>query len=81
MNDRPLSPSPSHLVVSDSEFAKRSAPGGRLPAGALAPKDHRGGNDWQGTGSGSPNAIAAERERQMRRERPDLVAKRAAKGK
>lgn len=82
MNDRPLSPSPSQLVVSDHEAVNRAASGGRLPVmGGLKPNDPRGGNDWQGLHAGSPATIAAKAEREHTRARPDLVAKRDAKGK
>jgi hypothetical protein len=82
MNDRPLTPTPSQLVVSDHEFVNRAAPPGRLPVkGGLKPNDHRGGNDWQGLHAGSPAAIAAAQERHDVRAKPDLVAKRERRGK
>jgi hypothetical protein len=78
--DRNATPSKSSIVLSDSEFAKRAAPG-RLAAGVLKTNDHRGGSDWTPVGSGSPAAIAGQAEHEIRRARPDLVAKRASKGK
>jgi hypothetical protein len=79
--DRPQTPTKSRIEVSDSELLKRAAPGGRVPAGALQPRDHRGGGEWQNISDGSPNAMAGQAERDYRRERPDVAARRAAKGK
>jgi hypothetical protein len=81
MNDRPLSPSPSHLVISDHEFRNRSAPPGRMPVAGPKTNDHRGGSDWTPIGAGTPAAVAGQAERDFRRERPDIQARREAKGK
>jgi hypothetical protein len=79
--DHDATPSKSSLVLSDHEIVNRAAPGGRLPSGALKANDARGGGDWTPLVAGSPNAIAATVEHHNVRARPDLVAKRAAKGK
>jgi hypothetical protein len=62
--------------LSDEEFAKRAAPGGRLPlAGA---KSKPGGGDWTNLSDGGANAVAAKAERVETRTKPALVAKRGA---
>jgi len=68
-------------ALHDSEIAKRAAPGGRVPVGGLKASDHRGGSSWTSVADGSPSAVAGQQERDFRRDRPDLVAKRAGKGK
>jgi hypothetical protein len=68
------------IFLSDQEIAKRAAPGGRLPA-AGAQNPVAGDAAWTPIGDGSPAAIAARAEREHTRERPDLVARRLAKGK
>jgi hypothetical protein len=65
--------------LSNSEVAKRQAPG-RLTR-AVTSGDVRGAPGWTPVGSGSPAAIAGQGEHEFRRARPDLVARRAAKGK
>jgi hypothetical protein len=67
------------VFLSDSEIAKRSAPGNLPVKGAVS--NAYGDAKWTPSGSGSPAAVAGRAEREDTRERPDLVAKRAAKGK
>jgi hypothetical protein len=77
--DRNATPSKSSIVLSDSEFAKRAAPG-RLPVkGAKDIGDRTG--QWTPIGSGSKAAIAGQAEHEMRRAKPELVAKRERAGK
>jgi hypothetical protein len=77
--DRNQNPSPTSTVLSDSEFAKRAAPG-RLPVkGATATVG--GDKGWTQIGSGSKAAIAGQMEHEARRAKPELVAKRDARGK
>jgi hypothetical protein len=61
--------------VSDEEFAKRSAPGGRLPMTKGARSDPAGGKATVIT-DGSPAAVAAKAERHDVRAKPALAAKR-----
>jgi hypothetical protein len=68
------------IILSDSEFAKRSAPGGRLPL-ATAKNNALGDPAWNSIADGGPRAVAAEAERQVRRERPELAQRRLAEGK
>jgi hypothetical protein len=79
MTNRPMSYKREYL--GEPEIVQRAAPGGRLPSNALKATDARGGGDWLPLQAGSPNAIAATVEHHNVRARPDLVAKRAAKGK
>jgi hypothetical protein len=65
--------------LSDEEFARRAAPGGRLPIKGA--KSNASGGEWVNIGDASPAAIAAAQERHETRAKPDLGAKRAAKGK
>jgi hypothetical protein len=77
--DRNAYPSKTTIALSDSEFQKRAAPG-RLPAkGATATVD--GDKGWTPIGSGSKAAIAGQAEHEMRRAKPELVAKRERAGK
>jgi hypothetical protein len=77
--DRNAYPSKTSIALSDSECAKRAAPG-RLPVkGATATV--AGDAKYTPIGSGSPAAIAGQAEHEIRRARPDLVARRLAKGK
>jgi hypothetical protein len=78
MGDRDLGS--KRVCLSDSEIAKRSAPGGRLPLKG-AKSNPYGDKGWTSITDGSPAAKAAEAERQVVREKPELVARRAAKGK
>jgi hypothetical protein len=68
------------IILSDSEFAKRAAPGGRLPLKG-AKNNAYGDKAYTPIGDGSPAATAADAERQVRRERPELVDKRQREGK
>jgi hypothetical protein len=77
--DRNLTPTKSSIVLSDSEFAKRAAPGGRMPIRGA--KSNAYGGDWTPIGDASPAAQAAAQERHETREKPDLAAKRARGGK
>jgi hypothetical protein len=72
--------SDKRVFLSDSELAKRSAPGGRTPV-ATAKSTVTGDPGWTGIGDATPATAAGSAERQFRRERPDIVAARAAKGK
>jgi hypothetical protein len=66
--------------LSDEEFAKRAAPGGRLPIKGA--KNTVGGDAaYTPIGDASPAARAAAAERQQARHQPDLVAKRQREGK
>jgi hypothetical protein len=67
------------IFLSDSEIAKRSAPGRLTRAVVSGAVD--GDKGWTPIGPGSAAAIAGQKEHEFRRARPDLVAKRAAKGK
>jgi hypothetical protein len=67
--------------LGEPEIMNRAAPGGRLPRGALKANDSRGGGDWTPLVAGSANAVAATVEHHDVRARPDLVAKRLARGK
>ena len=64
----------------DHEIAARAAPGGRLPVKG-AKSNASGDAGYTPIGDGSPAAIAAANERHDARARPDLVARRQAKGK
>jgi hypothetical protein len=64
----------------DEEFAKRAAPGGRLPLKG-AKNTVAGDAKWTPIGDATPAAIAAAQERHVTRAKPDLVAKRQRKGK
>lgn len=68
------------IVLSPEEFAKRAAPGGRMPVKS-ATATPAGDPGWTPIGDGTPAAIAAAQERHETRAKPALVAKRAAKGK
>jgi hypothetical protein len=68
------------VFLSDSEIARRAAPGGRLPVKG-AKSTVTGDPQWTQIGDASRAAIAAAQERHDTRERPDIVARRAAKGK
>jgi hypothetical protein len=74
-----MSPTRSSLQVSDHELKARLAPGGRMPTATKS--NALGDKGWTSVADGSPSAVAGEAERQVRRDRPELVAKRAAKGK
>jgi hypothetical protein len=76
--DRDLSQ--KRTFLSDSELAKRAAPGGRLPV-ATAKNNAYGDKAYTPIGHATPAAIAAKAEREHTRERPDLVARRQARGK
>jgi hypothetical protein len=78
--DRNQTPTKSSIQLSDSELVKRSAPGGRLPI-ATTKDNALGDKGWTSISEGSPSAVAGRAEREHTRERPDLVARRAAKGK
>jgi hypothetical protein len=78
--DRNQTPSKTAIQLSDSEFAKRAAPGGRLPVKGAADNTY-GDKGWTSIAESSPAAVAGEAERQVRRDRPEIVAKRASKGK
>ena len=78
--DRNQTPSKSSIVLSDSEVAKRAAPGGRLPV-ATAKNNAYGDSACTPIHDASPAAAAAAQERHDARAKPELVAKRAAKGK
>ena len=65
------------VPLSDEEFGKRAAPGGRLPLKG-AKSNPSGDAGWTQIGDASPAAHAAAAERQQVRARPDLVAKRDA---
>jgi hypothetical protein len=77
--DRNQTPSKTSIVLSDHEFAKRAAPGGRMPT--ATPSNTYGDAKYTPIGDGSPAAVAGEAERQIRRDRSKLVARREAKGK
>jgi hypothetical protein len=68
------------IILSNSEFQKRASPGGRLPL-TTAKNTVTGDKAWTPIHSGTPSAVAAEAERQVRRERPDVVARREKAGK
>jgi hypothetical protein len=78
--DRNQTPSKTSIVLSDHEFTKRAAPGGRLPVTG-AKNNAYGDAGYTPIADGSPAAVAGRAEREHTRERPDLVARRAAKGK
>jgi hypothetical protein len=80
MADRNATPSPTSLVLSSEEAAKRAAPG-RLPSSLAKANPNGDGPKYTQIGSGSPAAARGQVEHELRRARPDLVAKRAAKGK
>jgi hypothetical protein len=71
---------PASYPLPPEEFAKRAAPGGRLPIKG-AKNTVAGDAGWTPIGDGSPAAIAAAQERHETRAKPALVARRAAKGK
>jgi hypothetical protein len=77
--DRNQTPTKSSLVLSDSEFAKRSAPG-RLTR-AVTSADPSGAKGWTPIGSGSAAAVAGQVEHEARRAKPELVAKRQREGR
>jgi hypothetical protein len=80
MVDRNQTPSSTSIVLSDSEFAKRAAPGGRLPVGT-AKSNAYGDKAYTPIHDASAAAVAARAEREHTRERPDLVSRRDARGK
>jgi hypothetical protein len=63
-------------LLPDEEYAKRAAPGGRLPVKGA--KSNASGGDWVNIGDASPAAIAAKQERIQARSRPALAAKRGS---
>jgi hypothetical protein len=71
--------SSKRIILSDSEIAKRRAPG-RLTR-AVAPGAVTGDAGYTPIGSGSAAAVAGQAEHEARRAKPELVAKREAKGK
>ena len=77
--DRNQTPSKTSIVLSDSELAKRSAPG-RLPVKG-AKNTVAGDPQYTPIGSGSPAAIAGQAEHEAIRAKPKLVARREARGK
>jgi hypothetical protein len=80
MNSRPMTPTRGSIQLSDHEVMNRAAPGGRLPIrGAKSTVD--GDKAWTPIHDGSPAAAAAAQERHEARAKPELVAKRQAKGK
>jgi hypothetical protein len=68
------------VFLSDSELAKRSAPG-RLPVRGAKAAPGRGDAKYMQIGSGSPAAMAGQAEHEARRAKPELVAKRERAGK
>jgi hypothetical protein len=66
--------------LSPEEFAKRAAPGGRLPVKG-AKNTVAGDAKWTPIGDATPAAIAASQERHDARAKPHLVAKRQREGK
>jgi hypothetical protein len=78
--DRPLTPTKTSIVLSDHEFAKRAAPGGRLPVKGAA-NNALGDAKYTPIGDGSPAAVAGEAERHETRAKPELAAKRERRGK
>jgi hypothetical protein len=78
--DRNQTPSKSSIVLSDSEVAKRAAPGGRLPV-ATAKNNAYGDKAYTPIHDGSPAAVAVKAERREARGKPELVARREARGK
>ncbi|HZZ22896.1 MAG TPA: hypothetical protein VFE60_10140 [Roseiarcus sp.] len=66
--------------LSPEEFAKRAAPGGRLPIKG-AKNTVAGDARYTPIGDATPAAIAAAQERHETRAKPDLVAKRQREGK
>jgi hypothetical protein len=78
--DRNQTPSKSSIVLSDSEVAKRAAPGGRLPV-ATAKNNAYGDKAYTPIHDASASAVAAKAERKDARGKPELIAKREAKGK
>jgi hypothetical protein len=77
--DRNQTPSKSSIVLSTEEAARRAAPG-RLTKGVTS-ADPSGAKGWTPVGSGSKAAMAGQAEHEMRRAKPDLVAKRERAGK
>jgi hypothetical protein len=77
--DRNQTPTKTSIVLSDHEFAARAAPG-RLPVKG-AKNTVAGDPKYTPIGSGSPAAIAGQSEHEIRRAKPELVARREAKGK
>jgi hypothetical protein len=67
------------IILSDSEFAKRQAPG-RLTR-AVASGAVTGDKAYTPIGSGSGAAPAGPAAHEVRREKPELVAKRERAGK
>ena len=66
--------------LSPEEFAKRAAPGGRLPIKG-AKNTVADDAKYTSIGDATPAAIAAAQERHETRAKPDLVAKRQRGGK
>jgi hypothetical protein len=66
--------------LSPEEFAKRAAPGGRLPIKG-AKNTVAGDAKWTPIGDATRASIGAAQERHETRAKPDLVAKRQRKGK
>ncbi len=64
----------------DEEFAKRAAPGGRMPVKGAKAKAS-GDPKWTPIGASTPAAIAAAQERQETLHKPDLVARRLREGR
>jgi hypothetical protein len=67
------------IFLADEEFAKRSAPG-RL-TNAVASGTVTGDPKYQPIGSGSSAAVAGQAEHEIRRSKPELVARRERGGK
>jgi hypothetical protein len=63
------------------EVAARMSPGGRMPINKAAKADPNGEAKYTQIGDASPAAQAASMQRWDVKHKPDLVAKRAAKGK
>jgi hypothetical protein len=78
--DRNQTPSSTSIVLSDHEFAKRAAPGGRLPVKG-ATNNAYGDAKYTPIGDASPAAVAAAQERHEARAKAALVAKRERAGK
>ena len=68
------------VYLSDSELAKRAAPG-RLPVKSATATPGRGDAKYTPVGAATPSAIAGQKEHELTRAKPDLVAKRQRDGK
>jgi hypothetical protein len=78
--DRNATPSKTSIVLSDEEYARRSAPGGKL-AVATAKSNAYGDSAYTPIHDASPAAVAAAQERHEARAKPALAAKRERRGK